>query len=377
MPVTPLPRKPKRKSSVKPILLAAGGTLVVVALALFWTKHSAAKRQDDIFRRLLAEANSPGTTSLRATPAQLNLLLERLSTAPADRAAIVRALTIARSDGAEDAAVVIARHVTGGLASPDATAILLREVLVKRNNPAVVAPLLQFAANSKDSRSVAAAVQACREMATDDHLQDLVALIRTGDSATGKAAEEVAAAVISKLPSKSSATSPLAEAWTSEKSSVARQSLVRLLGRCGGEKAAKAVESSLASRDSGDQKAAIQALGFWPDLKSMAPLIRAAGRLKDESLKPSAFQAALRSLIAAGNQTDPVVEAELWKSLANLAKSDAEMIALIKHLGAGDPKPWEASIVDYFRKNAGTDDVTEAAEVALSGMKDNFRTGAR
>jgi serine/threonine protein kinase len=346
---------------------------VAVLIFLIFLMKMGGKKDTQVLVQLLAEAGQADATQLMVDRAKLNALLETTAGATdPQRTLVLRALSLAKASDATDVDGIITEFAVGEAALTSETREnLFREVLRKRRNPASVPALLAFANSTKEPRLAAAALDAVRFTANEDHLPVFIEIITTTFSAeTRKAAEESLAELIrrSKLPS--AIRNPLLAAYKANKTAEIRHCLLRLLARCGGDASLQLVKESLESADPQNQIVGLTALGLWADDSAFTVLIGFIKSTTSETLRSQAFDAAYRFVSEPKRTRKPAATEDLWDQVAGLAKTPDEQKNVITGLVDYGSETWAYRLIDVFGKNTKNDaSVIELAERTLNRLR--------
>ncbi len=373
----PIPQEflhPKKRGLRKTEKAIIGAVLGVVALviAIFLMK-SGGSDDREMLAGLLAEAEQLDATQVMVDRGKLNALLDA-TTAGTDpqRPLVLKALSLATASDATDVDGTITEFTVG---SSDLTTEtregLLREVLRKRRNPASVAALLAFANSTKEPRLAAAALDAVRFTASEEHLTAFIEIITTTSSEeTRKAAEESLAELIRKSKLPSVIRNPLVAAYKNSTKPEIRHCLLRLLARCGGDASLKLVQESLKRPELENQVAGFTALGLWADDSAFPILVEFIKSTTTETLRSQAFDAAYRFVSEPKRTRKPAITEDLWYQVAGLAKTPDEQKNVITGLVDYGSETWAYRLIDEFAKNTQSDPtVIELAERTLNRLR--------
>lgn len=363
----PAPKKKGLSSGVKTAIALVLGLLAVI-LAVYFVKKSGQNAEALIYNRMISQAAEPGATEVPVTQRDLDILLRTAVSVALnkDREAVYMALFLAKSTDGTDVDARIAEFATTREMIPDVRVVLIRNVLRKRNNPAIIGTLLNFARTTKEAAAAVGAIEATRFMAKDEHFPEFIRFIQeTKDDTLRKAAEENAAKIIEKSAAKAPLGDALTSAYGSAPNEVARHSMLRLLGRIGGDNALELAKKNLDSEDVKDKIAAVVALGSWADQSGYKMLIEFLGTKMDLTLRTRSFDSAFQ--YASESEEN---EQENWTLLSAQAKTQAEQLKLIRGLVNVDPAPWALALLKGFAENSDYAEAKDLAERAIIRLKD-------
>lgn len=371
----PLASQVKKKAplsaSAKMTMAFVLGLLVIIG-AVTLIKRSARNAEIKEYNSLVNAAAADDATELPVNARQLDILLGAASDIGANqkRQTIYKALFIAKSTDGSDIDSVMANYVVQKPMQPDVRVAIIGEVIRRRGNPVVVPILLNYARTTNDAAAAAAALQACRSMATDDQFGEFLDVIRyTSEPAIRQAAEATVGEILDRSSNRADLATRLAVAHDGAINDDIRHSLIRLLARAGGERASEIVRTALSSTESKDQVAAVFALGVWVDDTMFETLIEFLEGLQDEQVRPRTFDAAYRFLTAEERKLEPDVSEDFWKMLARNAKIRSEQEKVIRGLAAKGTEDWAISVIEYFVDEADDDQVIDLAEKALARIR--------
>jgi hypothetical protein len=349
-------------------LIAALLGLLVVGLVVILLKKSGENAEAKLYNEMISQVDKPDAKEVLVDKRKLDILLRTATDVGANtkREAIYMALFLAKSTDGTDVDARIAEVATTQEIVPNIRIVLLRDVLRKRNNPAIIGTLMDFARSTKDVQAAEAAIQATRFMADDSHLAEILDVIKTSkETLIVTAAEENAAKIIEKSKSKPALATAVSAAYDSASNDLIRHTMLRLLGRIGGDKALELVRKNLDSAEMKDKVAAIVALGTWGDRGGYSTLIDFLKTATDLTIRARAFNSAFE--YATGSETEIQ---ENWTLLAGESKTQDEQLKLIRGLVNVKPAPWVYEIIQKFATSSQYDEVKELAERAIDRLKD-------
>lgn len=366
----------KRISPTIKMMIAVILGILAVGLAVFALNKSKDNAEAKEYNEMIQIAAKEYATEVPVNKRRLEILLRNASSVASttDRYAIYKALFLAKSTDGTDIDARIAEFATTQVMIPDVRVVIIRDVLRKRKNPAVIGTLLEFARSTDEMPAAVAAIEATRFMSTDIHLGEFLDIIKTTkNDMIRKAAEENAAEIIEKSGSKPALGQAVAQAHETETDDVIRHSLLRLLGRVGGETSLALAKENLNSEDVKDKIAAIVALGTWGDVSGFKALIEYLGTGPDLQLRARAYESAYQYLISSPENNSE----ELWTLLSTEAKTQDEQMKLVRGLANVSPEPWVFAMLGKFASDDSEyDGVIDLAERAIVRLKDIQKTQA-
>lgn len=373
IPTPPVVKKQSRGlSNAAKTTIAAILALLVILVGWVLLDRSGRNRETKAYNEMITEAAKGDATEVLVNKVKLDILLEAAANTGVNehRQTIYKALFLAKATDGTDVDARIAEFATRREMLPDVREVLIRDVLRKRKNPSVVPTLMAFARSTSESRAAVAALQAVRFMAGDDQIEPFISVIETtSQEDIRKAAEDTLAEIIRKTRNRTDCANRLATSYESAVNDNIRQSLLRLLGRCGGDKALEIVKKALA--DEKDQVAAIVALGGWHDDSAFSILLDFIASAKDPQKRGRAFDAALKFVSDPVNISEKVVGEKQWSQLVATAKTRGEQEGLIRGLVNFDD-PWAEKLIENYAKS-DDDKVANLAEKALDHMRERKR----
>jgi serine/threonine protein kinase len=365
--VVAAPRKKGLSNGVKTLIAAILGILAVV-MAVFLLKKSGENAEAKLYNEMIEQVAKPDAKEVPVDKRRLDILLRTATDVGANdkRAAIYMALYLAKSTDGTDVDARIVECATTQEMVPNIRVVLIRDVLRKRNNPAIIGTLMKFARSTKDVQASEAAIQATRFMAEDSHFAEFLEIIKTSKETTIiTAAEGNAAQIIEKSQSKPALATAISAAYDSAPNDVVRHTMLRLIGRIGGDKALELVQKNLDSAKNEDKVAAIVALGVWGDRGGYTTLIGFLKTATDLTIRNRAFNSAFDYTARSETQIQ-----ENWTLLSAEAKTQEEQKKLILGLVNVKPAAWSYSIIQKFADSSQYEEVKDLALRAIDKLKD-------
>ncbi len=366
-------QKQAMSAGVKGVIAAVLGILAVV-LAVIMLKKSGDNAETKIYNDMITYAAKGDATELPVDANKLEILLRNaVSVAKIQqRYNVYKALFLAKATDGTDIDARIAEFATTREMIPDIRNVLIRDVLRKRKNPAIIGTLLDYARTTDDNNAAAAALEAVRFMATEEHFPVFIEIIQsTQNDTVRKAAEANAAKVMEKAASTDSLGDIVVAAHNNAFNDVVRHTMLRLLAGIGGEKALNLAKENLESSEDKNKIAAIVALGNWKDQTGYKTLVSFIESGPDIQIRGRAYDAA----IGYASDSEENLE-ENWTLIAEQAKTQEEHVKLIRGLATSRPEPWAYSILEDIVANSDDNKVTDLAERAILHLKDIQKTQA-
>lgn len=367
---------PRKLSNNAKTAIAAILGILVVLLAWYLLDRSGKNRETKLYNEMIALAANSETTEIPVNAEKLKLLLNAATNTGIveARETVFKALFLAKASDGTDIDARIAEFATTQEMLPDVREVLIAKVLGRRKNPAVVPTLLAYASRSGvEPRFAAAALQAIRFMAGDEHFDALLKVLETTSSPeTRRAAEDTVAQILKKSSNRASHANTLAALYEkSGSNNDVRHAALRLLGRCGGDKALEIVRKALTGDEPKDQVAAIISIGGWTDDTAFPLLTEFIAAQTDAQLRGRAFDAALRFLGDGEIKREPDALRDLWLQLTAQAKSGAEKLKMIYGI-VHFTDDWAVKLLEGYVED-DDDRVVDLAEKALEKVREARR----
>jgi hypothetical protein len=374
----PMPARPpvtlKTKTQISnahKTTIAALLGLAVVLLGWFLLDRSAKNRLMRVYNEKITLAADPTATELPVDAEALGLLLNAaIGTGMNEaRQTVYQALYLAKATDGTDIDARIADFATKRAMSADVREVLIRDVLRRRNNPSVMPALMNYASQTgTDPRFAVAALQAVRFMAQDGQIPQLLAILqKTSDDEVRRAAEDTMAEIIGKSASGTQLAGQFIEAYRTAASDSIRHSLLRMIGRCGGDKALELVKTALA--EPRDRVAAIASIGSWRDGSALPLIYKFIGDSDDMQLRARAFDAVSRFCNERGESLGRDALGSIWRQMAALAKTTEEQVKVIGALMQHDEE-WSIRLLEQYR-DSENHSVADRADRALRVMEEH------
>ena len=190
-------------------------------------------------------------------------------------------------------------------------------------------PALLRAGEDKDSNARNAALKALSGLAKPDHVD---ALVRLAASSSDQSTRDTAIAAITAAsmsnPDQEKRAVPIVAGYANA-SAQGKLVLLTVLGRLGGTQALDTLKKACSDPNEEVQKAAVRALGEWPDLSAAETLLGLARNAKNEILQVLAIRGYIR-LAALGNKSEAL---KICQTALETAKRPDEKRLALKSLG--------------------------------------------
>ncbi|MFD2257195.1 protein kinase [Luteolibacter algae] len=371
-PATKVSTPQKGLSSSGKVVLGIGTAIVVLILAFVLMQKMRANAEAKTYNSMIEYVAKGDATELPVDKDKLEMLLRAATSVASNknRYVIYKALFLAKSTDGTDIDARIAEFATTQTMIPDVRVVLIRDVLRKRGNPAIIGTLLDFAESTNEPNAAVAAIEACRFMSDEQQLPAFINIIKTtSNDLIRKAAEENAATIIEKSSSKNSLAADLISAYGAAENDVIRHSMLRLLGRVGGDFALSFAKENLFSKDMKDNIAAIVALATWSGNEGYKLLIEYLASSPEVQLRDRAYDSAIQYAAASPDKVE-----QNWTLLSEQTKTQNEQLKLIRGLANVDPAPWAFAILENLTKTADSDKVIDLAQRAIQRLKEVQKT---
>lgn len=346
--------------SVLGIAILFGGWVLVDKIK----NNSAAKELEE----LLQKAAKPTATTVRMNEDQVKRFLTITgSTAyDKDKMAVYQALYLAKSTDGTNIDELISKHAVQDSINEEVR-VKLFDVLGKRGSEDGVSDLMEYAKESKEERSVVAALNAASGNLGELDMEALYQLISFSDSAAIQvAAEKAVKQYASTLRNKEGLKRELKRAHEAASDTGAKQAYLRLLGAVGGEKEMDTLKEALSSSDENTKIAAYTAFGNWSDDSLFEDHLKSMASEEAGFSRKHAFSTVLKFLNSKPDVSEQREE-EMWKLLHAEIKDDEEKKEFISKI-ARHPADWSVELVESFTKASESEDVSFLAERALESI---------
>ena len=371
------PQKRKGLSNASKMAIAAVLAVIVALSALMLMQRSAKNRETAKYNEIIALAAHPETATVPVDRAALQILLRAAMDirSNTERETVYRALLIASATDGTDIDAEMVRFVTEQQMAPNIRQVLISQVLRRRGNPEIVAPMLDFAAESDDQSAAVAAMQSVRHMVNDSHFDRLLNTLQfTTNVEMRRAAEEALINVLEKSSQSEQYAPKLQGVFNSSVSDDARHAALRLFGRIADDNSLEIVREVLNGDVVKDQIAAISALAFWRNTNGFPVLMRFFNQTENDDLRRRAFDAALRYASRLDeDRADVNVRRDVWTELAADAKNSNEQESVVRGLAVNHRDDWVLPLIERFTTNDHPDRVIDVAERAVRSIRERSR----
>ena len=376
---TSAPAKKKGMNNGAKAAIATTLGILVIAIAGLMLSRGAEGKKNKRYNELVALAAMANTKDLPVSNDDLDILLNAATTiaASSSRETVYKALFIAESADGTNIDEKLVGFTTTATMNEEVRANLLRRVIggriaAGRQDDKTATALIGFIKSNPKPESAAAAIEALKGMAKDEHFAELLNLLQfSGDSGIRKRCEEVVVIIVKQSGNRGALDEQVEPAFNSATSPEVKQSLLRVLGATGTPKAKEVLLSQLKSSDKTMQIAAADASKNWPDESLFENLLQSLDGIQDNMLRARVFHSCRESLLTESKRSAEKTE-ELWKALAAVAKVDSEQEAVIRSIvGRSEINtlPWAHAIIRNFEKTSESDSVVDLAGKALDRLK--------
>ena len=370
----PQPAGKKKLSNAAKGTIAAILGLMVVLLGWMLLDQSGKNKITQLYNEMITEAAKGDATEVPVNGHKLQILLDAAANTGANeqRQTIYKALFLAKATDGTDVDGKIAAFATGRDMLPDVREVLIRDVLRMRKNPSVVPALMSYARTTSDVRAAVAAIQAVRFMAGEEQFDQFLEVLQsTTQEEVRKATEDTMAEIIKKSPTKDKIAAKLATAYETSLNENVRHSILRLLGRCGGDKPLDIVKKALAGDDLNLKFAALTSLGAWGDDSGFSTLTEFLAASEDEKLRAKAFEATLKFVSDPTRTRTPAGDQQQWTELKKQAKTRQEQESVVRGLYNFD-EDWSLKLLDEYSKS-DDDRIVDLSLKAIEQIQERLR----
>jgi serine/threonine protein kinase/HEAT repeat protein len=358
---------PKRKIPQAVKLSAAVVLGIIVIIAAFMVMNKTAKNSETkLYNEMIALAAKDEEVPVNKHKLEILLRAAVDVSANNDRYKVNHALRLAKASDDTDVDGIIATFATTQEMIPDVRIVLIKEVLGVRKNPSVLPILIEYSKTTNEPRNSVASLEAVRFMATESNIPEFLEIIlSTNNDQIRRVVEENIGHIISKSTSTASIADKVLTAYSTAGNEVTRHSILRLLGLIGGDKALAIAKENLNSQQQNDKFAAITALSKWKTSEGLNVLIDFLSSQTDLSIRSKVFSAAIdfTKYAEEGQQLN-------WTLLASNAKTQDEILNLIRNLASAPAEPWNIAIIRKFMASSKNEDVIDLGEKVISHIQD-------
>lgn len=377
----PTPQKPGMSNGVKWVIISVLSVAVIItAIVVFGISGN--RSETHLVNEIMLEAkalekDNKLSNGISLTEKELDGVLARATSAESNnqRNLVLAVLIFAEPEGDYDANTKITNHTISAKCSEDIREGIITTVIRRRKAPSNIAPLLEFAKSSSETKSAAAAIDAARASAigtsADSFINDFLSLIKDTDSAPIRNAAEIAtAAIIGESENKKLFSQPIINAYESALTDEAKYTILRLVGTVGGDKASQIVNSALSSDDEVIQSAAITSLSKWSDDSEISTLIEFVDNVESDTLRKRSFDAAI-SFLRQPRKKKLSDAAKHWQALSDVTKTQYEKLKIIQGM-ANQKEQWAMDILTPYLDDED-DKVIDIATKAKGHLKKRIR----
>lgn len=374
-----IPQKKSRLTNSAKVTLATVLGIIVFFVAWILISNLGQGKVNKRYNELISIAAMANTKELPVTAADLDILLEAATSISAvtGRETIYKALFIAESADGTNVDAKILKFVTTVNMVEDTRVNLLRRVIGGRiargkKDELTATVLIDFIGSNPKPESAAAAIDALKGMASDTHMSALLNTLQfTDQPEVRKSCENIITTIIKQSRNRSSHDSSVESAFASATTPELKQSLLRVLGSTGSNKAKQIILSNLKGTDKTMQIAAADAAKNWPDESLIEPLLNSLDEVSDPLLRNRIFQSCREFMLLDSPRSAEKTEM-LWKLLAASAKMEAEQEAVIRSLTTNsnvNKTAWVITIIKQFEKTSKNDRIIDLAGKALDRLE--------
>ncbi|MGB6219610.1 serine/threonine protein kinase [Haloferula sp.] len=367
-------RKAGLSGSAKIAIYSVLGLLILLAgwmLVIKMGDNKINKR----YNELVELAAMPTTKELPVTREDTKILLDSVRTgANKSRETVYKALAIAETTDGSDADEMIARFATEELLTDDIRIALLSRVLRKRANPSSLNYLLEYSKETANEEVAAAALTAVTDIGGEDQIDNFIDVIEFSSSTKiRKAAEGALESILARSAHREKWGENIASKVSSATDDSTRRTMIRLLGVTGGKASRKMLTEVLNGDDKLDQLAAIEAMKSWPDDSMFAPLMDFLSQQADETIRPKAFNAGYVFLMDDKRERSDKKNEELWRLLADNAKTPKEQDTMISGLVSIAQSEWPIEIIENFAETSDNDRVIDRSGEGIKRIRERLK----
>ena len=280
---------------------------------------------------------------------------------------ILQVLRFAKADGGYDLSTIILNHTLDAKCPSSIRSGLLKDVIGFQANPNNLQALIDYAKESSEEDSAAAAIYAIRSCHADpkagDYVKDLLGMVKNSEyPSVCRAAETALLSIIGASSKGSSYESDIYEAYESAQNENIKLAMLRILGATGDELAEEAINDALNSGNPAYQNAALTALGKLGSDEKLPTLIEFLKNPKNKTMRKDAYKA-IDEILNTTRERDSDELKNVWQALVNTAETDAEKNFIIGGL-AMQQYEWSITLLSPFTKGE-SDKIIDYAERAM------------
>lgn len=354
---------------------------VIVTTAVVGRAYLEKRKLDNLYNEVMQEAkllndekNDDGysklaTDGIQLTEQELKRILNEATSMQENKQKplILLVLRHAKAEGDYDISTHILNHTLKAKCPSNIRKGLLQDVISHHANPSHLKPLIEYAKQSKEDDSAAAAITAMRSSSgdpkADEQIKDLLVLMKNSKSAdVRRSAEDTLKSIISNSSKKSTYASDLFEAYQSSDDENIKLTMLRVLGATGSELALDALDDALHSGNPTYQNAALSAIGKLSNDDHISTLIKFLEEPKNKMMRKDAYKT-IDQIIRDGPERDSKTLEKIWTELNATAKTDAEKNYLIGGL-AMQNYSWAIQLLTPYTKD-DNDRIIDYSERAI------------
>ena len=280
---------------------------------------------------------------------------------------ILQVLRFAKADGGYDLSTIILNHTLDAKCPSSIRSGLLKDVIGFQANPNNLQALIDYAKESSEEDSAAAAIYAIRSCHADpkagDYVKDLLGMVKRSEyPSVRREAEAALLSIIGASSKGASYESDIYEAYESAQDENIKLAMLRILGATGDELAEEAINDALNSGNPAYQNAALTALGKLGSDEKLPTLIEFLKNPKNKTMRKDAYKA-IDEILNTTRERDSDELKNVWQALVNTAETDAEKNFIIGGL-AMQQYEWSITLLSPFTKGE-SDKIIDYAERAM------------
>ena len=280
---------------------------------------------------------------------------------------ILQVLRFAKADGGYDLSTIILNHTLDAKCPSSIRSGLLKDVIRFQANPNNLQALIDYAKESSEEDSAAAAIYAIRSCHADpkagDYVKELLGMVKNSEyPSVRRAAETALLSIIGASSKGASYESDIYEAYESAQDENIKLAMLRILGATGDDLAEEAINDALNSGNPSYQNAALTALGKLGSDEKLPILIEFLKNPKNKTMRKDAYKA-IDGILNTDRERDSDELKNVWQALADTAETDTEKNFIIGGL-AMQQYEWSITLLSPFTKDE-SDRIIDYAERAI------------
>lgn len=280
---------------------------------------------------------------------------------------ILQVLRFAKADGGYDLSTIILNHTLNAKCPSSIRSGLLKDVIGFQAKSKNLQALIDYAKESSEEDSAAAAIYAIRSCHADpkagDYVKDLLGLVKNSEYPSVRRAAEMALLSIIQASSKgASYESDIYDSYESAQDENIKLSMLRILGATGDDLAENAINDALNSGNPAYQNAALTALGKLGNDEKIPTLIEFLKNPENKTMRKDTYKT-IDEILNTARERDSDELKNLWQALTNTAETDAEKEFIIGGL-AMQKYEWAIPLLSPFTKSE-SDRIIDYAERAI------------